>query len=125
MTGQDFSVTKKSRGRPQGSVKPPTAPVRVPEALLSEIDAWAERQPEPIPSRSDAIRQLLEHALADGGPRPAPSVEQKIARAKRRIAKIAVPDEPSPRKGMAMLRRGKAEAGLAALKGKKGGKVKR
>ncbi len=37
--------------------------VRIPDDLNAKLDAWIERQPEPKPSRSEAIRQLLEKAL--------------------------------------------------------------
>ena len=36
---------------------------RMPADLEAKLDAWIERQPEPKPSRSEAIRRLLESAL--------------------------------------------------------------
>jgi metal-responsive CopG/Arc/MetJ family transcriptional regulator len=35
----------------------------MPAELEAKLTAWIERQPEPKPSRSEAIRQLLESAL--------------------------------------------------------------
>jgi Arc/MetJ-type ribon-helix-helix transcriptional regulator len=35
----------------------------MPPELEAKIDAWIERQPEPKPSRSEAIRRLLELGL--------------------------------------------------------------
>lgn len=64
MTKQDFSVTKK-RGRPQGRVKPPTSVLRLPDDLLEKIDAWIAAQPDPKPSRPEAVRTLVEAALPD------------------------------------------------------------
>jgi metal-responsive CopG/Arc/MetJ family transcriptional regulator len=40
--------------------------VRIPADLNAKLDAWIERQPEPKPSRSEAIRRLLETALGAG-----------------------------------------------------------
>jgi hypothetical protein len=31
--------------------------------VLAAVDAWIARQPEPKPSRSDAIRRLIEKGL--------------------------------------------------------------
>jgi len=36
---------------------------RMPAGLQAKLDAWIERQPEPKPSRSEAIRRLLDRAL--------------------------------------------------------------
>jgi Arc/MetJ-type ribon-helix-helix transcriptional regulator len=37
--------------------------VRLPAELEAAITAWIERQPEPKPSRSEAIRRLIEKGL--------------------------------------------------------------
>jgi hypothetical protein len=37
--------------------------VRLSEQILRAIDAWGVEQQEPVPSRSEAIRQLVEVAL--------------------------------------------------------------
>jgi Arc/MetJ-type ribon-helix-helix transcriptional regulator len=39
---------------------------RMPPELEAKLDAWIKAQPEPRPSRSEAIRRLLESALAKG-----------------------------------------------------------
>ncbi|HZF94358.1 MAG TPA: hypothetical protein VEZ20_05730 [Allosphingosinicella sp.] len=39
---------------------------RMPADLEAKLDAWIEAQPEPKPSRSEAIRRLLEEALEGG-----------------------------------------------------------
>lgn len=36
---------------------------RSPPELTARLDAWIAGQPEPQPSRSEAIRRLLEQAL--------------------------------------------------------------
>jgi hypothetical protein len=60
---KSISVNKKSRGRPKkkGGVYPVTA-VRLPPTLAAAIDAWASGQ-EDEPSRSEAIRRLVELGL--------------------------------------------------------------
>jgi hypothetical protein len=37
----------------------------MPPELEAKITAWIEGQPEPKPSRSEAIRQLIEKGLRD------------------------------------------------------------
>lgn len=63
MSTQELSETKKTRGRPRGSVKPATAVLRVEESTLKTIDDWAAKRPDPKPTRPEAIRQLVEVAL--------------------------------------------------------------
>lgn len=59
MTGSISHTGKKGRGRPKvGSVG---IHVAMPPEQLQPLDAWIEAQPEPKPSRPEAIR----HALAD------------------------------------------------------------
>jgi metal-responsive CopG/Arc/MetJ family transcriptional regulator len=38
----------------------------MPADLQAKLTAWIERQPDPKPSRSEAIRRLLERALGGG-----------------------------------------------------------
>src|SRR4051794_37842251 len=42
--------------------------VRCDRALLARLDSWIGAQPKPKPTRSDAIRRLLEQALGDKVP---------------------------------------------------------
>lgn len=37
--------------------------VRIPAELDAKLKAWIERQPDPKPSRAEAIRRLIEKAL--------------------------------------------------------------
>jgi Arc/MetJ-type ribon-helix-helix transcriptional regulator len=37
--------------------------LRMPPELEARIDAWIEQRPEPKPSRSEAIRRLIEKGL--------------------------------------------------------------
>jgi hypothetical protein len=60
---QEIHVTKKSRGRPRGATKEPTAIVRIPESVVVSVDEWIARQPEPKPSRPDAVGLLIKRGL--------------------------------------------------------------
>jgi Arc/MetJ-type ribon-helix-helix transcriptional regulator len=73
---KSISVNKKSRGRPKkkGGVYPVTA-VRLPPSLGGEVDKWASAQAD-APTRSEAIRRLVELGLAMKT-RSAPSERQR------------------------------------------------
>ena len=58
-------VIPKKRGRP-GTGKDPMLAFRAPPAFTAEVEAWAERQPD-SPSRSEALRRLVELGLAGKG----------------------------------------------------------
>ena len=57
-------VIPKKRGRP-ATGKDPILTLRAPPALTAEVEAWARRQPD-RPSRSEALRRLVEIALKLG-----------------------------------------------------------
>jgi hypothetical protein len=84
---------------------------------MSALDAWIAARPDPKPSRPEAIRRLLDDALTPT--RHEHSLDDKIAIAERIVAETPVPKKPSPEKGLAMLKRGKAQAALAGLAAKK------
>src|SRR3954469_1334992 len=54
--------TKRKRGRPATGRDPVTA-IRLPEDLRVRVEAWAAKQWD-TPSRSEAIRRLVEHGLS-------------------------------------------------------------
>jgi hypothetical protein len=60
---KSIPVNKKSRGRPkkQGGVDPVSA-VRLPEHLSDQIESWSRKQSD-APTRSEAIRRLVELGL--------------------------------------------------------------
>lgn len=60
--GSIAEIQKRRRGRPATGTDP-VQTVRVPAELQAAITAWIERQPEPKPSRSEAIRRLIERGL--------------------------------------------------------------
>ena len=65
MPKQGKSVLKK-RGRPPGRRYGETIPMRLSPALKDKVEAWADKQPD-APSRSEALRRLVEMALAANG----------------------------------------------------------
>ena len=59
---KSIPVTQKKRGRP-ATGHDPVLTIRLPPGLRSKIENWARHQNDK-PSRSEAIRRLLEFALA-------------------------------------------------------------
>ena len=62
--GRSIAEKEKRRpGRPRTGITPITG-VRIPAELEAKLAAWIERQPEPKPSRSEAIRVLIQRGLS-------------------------------------------------------------
>jgi hypothetical protein len=63
------ALSRKDRDMKSTTPSSPTTNVepidesRLPETLGIRIDAWIARQPEPRPSRAEAVRRLLDEAL--------------------------------------------------------------
>lgn len=55
---------KRKRGRPATGVTPMTG-VRIPTGLAERLNAWIDRQPDPKPTRAEAIRRLMERGLSE------------------------------------------------------------
>lgn len=63
--GNAISDGRKSRGRPR--VDAVALTVRMPPDQLAPLDAWIADQPDPKPSRPEAIREAVsEHLKARG-----------------------------------------------------------
>jgi hypothetical protein len=79
---KSISVNKNSRGRPKkkGGVYPVSA-VRLPPDLGDAVDQWAKSQAD-APTRSEAIRRLVELGLSVDKPQAQTSA-RKAAKAKR------------------------------------------
>ena len=78
---------KKKRG-PPATGKTPIVALRIGPPLSSSLDAWIAEQPEPRPSRSEAIRRLLTEALgkpADAGSIAAGELEHGLDDVERKI----------------------------------------
>ena len=61
---KSISVRQKKRGRPATGQMPPIT-VRLPEDLIEAIDKWSRKNG--VPTRSGAVRRLVEQALAAPG----------------------------------------------------------
>jgi hypothetical protein len=59
---------KRGRGRPSTGGQMLGTMVRMPPDRIAELDAWRAAQPDPKPSRPEAIRRLLAKALANFKP---------------------------------------------------------
>jgi hypothetical protein len=87
----------------------------MPPAITDALDAWIVSQPDPKPSRSEAIRIGLKAWLIGLG---LMSQYDDVEALKQKIAELkpGTSGKPSPAKGMAMLRRGRAKSDLAKAK---------
>ena len=63
-SGSIAEKEKRPRGRPRTG-RDPAVTVRIPVQIGVAITAWIDRQPDPKPSRSEAIRRLIEKGLED------------------------------------------------------------
>jgi hypothetical protein len=63
--------------------------VRMPPDELKSLDAWIKKQPAPRPTRAEAIRRLVEQALA-GGAQPSHKRSKKSAAKAREMAGQAI-----------------------------------
>jgi len=62
MATKSIGVTQKKRGRP-ATGHDPVLTIRIPATTTMAVENWAKQQ-EDRPSRSEAIRRLIEFALA-------------------------------------------------------------
>ena len=117
--GKSISVLQKKRGRPPTGVDP-LLNFRSPPDLTGRIDAWAAEQPDPKPSRSEAIRRLLEDRLSQEGERQSDaSLDRQIVEQKAAIAQIPEHTKPSNEAGMAAMDKALAENDLIDMKNKR------
>ena len=56
------NVRKSNRGRPPVNAVPIT--VRIPPDQLATLERWIDAQPDPKPSKPEAIRRLIEKGIA-------------------------------------------------------------
>jgi hypothetical protein len=63
VTEQENVISQKRRG-PAPTGKGTPVLVRLQPKQLAALDVWIKRQPKPKPSRPEAIRRLIELALA-------------------------------------------------------------
>lgn len=65
--GSSISASVKKRGRPATTGTGQTVGVRLLPPLLDPLDAWIATQPDPKPSRPEAIRYALTDWLTGQG----------------------------------------------------------
>jgi hypothetical protein len=110
---------KKKRG-PPATGKGEQIVVRMQPAPLSRLDAWIGRQPDPKPSRAEAIRRLLEDRFSqEGGRQSDASLDRQIAEQKATIAEMPEHSEPSAEAGMAAMDKAVAQNDLIDMKNKR------
>ena len=117
-------LEKSKRGRP--TVDSELLRARMERPLINALDAWIAAQPDPRPTRPEAIRRLLEKSLRSWP--TGVELEHRITEVKQQLAVPDIEEGASPAKGMEMLRRGHAENELRTLRRKRirskpGGKV--
>lgn len=61
-----ISVHQKKRGRP-ATGRGPAISSRLTDQIVAALDAYITQQPEPVPSRSEMIRKILEDRLVHEG----------------------------------------------------------
>jgi hypothetical protein len=80
---KSISVRHEKRGRP-ATGKTPTATLRLPEQLSEQIEVWSRKQSD-APTRSEAIRRLVEIGLSKSEtpkrPKVVSTAKQSAARA--------------------------------------------
>jgi hypothetical protein len=64
LRGGSIAEKKKNRGGRPATGKDPVRTVRMPPELEAAITAWIDCHPNPKPSRSEAIRRLIEKGLS-------------------------------------------------------------
>jgi hypothetical protein len=77
-------IPRKKRGPPATGKGEPVV-VRMQPPQLKALDYWIAQQPQPFPSRPEAVRRLVEVALA--GKRPARYPEEVAAKARELASK--------------------------------------
>jgi hypothetical protein len=95
-------IPRKRRGPPPTGKGEPVV-VRMQPPQLKALDAWIAQQAQPFPSRPEAVRHLVETALA-GNTRPARYSEKAAGKAKdlasKTIDRLMDPSAPADEKAI-------------------------
>jgi hypothetical protein len=88
--------------------------------MLEIIDGWIAAQPDPKPTRPEAIRRLLAEKFEVMAVRPATTeaIVDKIETLQAKAAQIEVDGPPSPEKAMKVMRRAIVKNDIKKLKNK-------
>ena len=103
---RSIGVVRK-RGRPATGQDPVTA-IRLPVMLRAKLDAWCERQ-EDQPSRSEAIRRIVEQTLASPSQEPTrkrrtQKASELAEHAAERLVDKSIPPEEQHRRKRALIK---------------------
>ena len=111
-------ITKSPKKRPQATGEPVLTRFQPP--LLQQIDDWRRNQQD-LPGRPEAIRRLVEQALAMalGSPPSDASLDRQIANKEAAIDEIPEHAEPSPEAALAAMDKALAENELIDMKNKR------
>ena len=107
--------SRKKRGRPSTGIGSSVGLRLYPE-IDKALDTWIAQQPDPKPSRPEAIRVALKDWLTGLGLLNEATVAEKIARLEEKIATIPEHPGPSPEAALATMQKAYAENELAKLK---------
>jgi hypothetical protein len=96
-------IPRKKRGpRPTGKGEPVVVRMHPPQ--IKALDAWIAQQPQPFPTRPEAVRQLLEIVLASNGKRPRRSSDKGATMARdlasKTIDSLIDPSAPAEQKAI-------------------------
>ena len=94
----------------------------MPPDLSAAIDAWIAAQPDPRPTRPEAICRLVKKGLTVGRVAPHMSdafLERQIAKAEAAVPKMSAHSEPSPAAGLAATDKAVAQNELTDVKNKR------
>lgn len=86
--------------------------------LLEFLDGWIASQPDPKPTRPEAIRKLLAEKFEAASPHPttAESIVNKIGTLEAKAAELKSDGPPSPDKAMKAMRRAVVKNDIKKLK---------
>lgn len=115
MSRQEKVLEKKKLGRPAIGKGIQINAMHRPEDVVA-LDAWIAQQPDPKPSRPEAVRLALKDWLTGMGLLKGLTVREKIAKLEEKIAALPEHAGPSPEAAMATMQKAYAENELAKLK---------
>jgi len=95
-------------GRPPGRLQGRIFQMRASDAFLKSVDAWRRKQPD-LPTRSEAIRKLVEQALRSASTKPTSTRKAQKAsdladRTAERIVDKSIPPEEQQRRKRALIK---------------------
>ena len=118
MSGQENILEKKKLGRPAIGKGVQINAMHRPEDVAA-LDAWIESQPQPRPTRPEAVRVAVREWLADRQPVTPATIGHEIQALEHDLAAIPAVTEQSPEAALQTMDRALAENELAELRYKR------